>query len=77
MIVVISNLYFVIPDTPSPAPTEQDAILEETHLGRRSEEERIQKDRCLEVYPETLRQRQRAMIQSNNKVSTTSTIYHS
>ncbi|CAL4061323.1 unnamed protein product [Meganyctiphanes norvegica] len=51
-------------DTPSPAPTEQDALEETT----RREEDRTQKDRCLEVYPETLRQRQRAMIQANNKV---------
>ncbi|XP_076064584.1 uncharacterized protein LOC143038846 [Oratosquilla oratoria] len=60
-------------DTPSPGPPVEDHPCTKDDLNPRggvaNEEERIQKDRCVEVYPETVRQRQRNNnMSSSNKV---------
>ncbi|KAK8402073.1 hypothetical protein O3P69_001278 [Scylla paramamosain] len=57
-------------DTPSPGPpvdAEKEGRQGLLHKQKR-EEDRTQKDRCVEVYPETVRQRQRNMMAANNKV---------
>ncbi|XP_042211572.1 uncharacterized protein LOC121858983 [Homarus americanus] len=57
-------------DTPSPGPpveTEKEDHHQQEDKQKR-EEDRTQQDRCVEVYPETVRQRQRNMMASSNKV---------
>ncbi|XP_050688581.1 uncharacterized protein LOC126981511 isoform X5 [Eriocheir sinensis] len=57
-------------DTPSPGPpvdSEKEGRQGLLHKAKK-EEDRTQKDRCVEVYPETVRQRQRNMMAANNKV---------
>ncbi|KAF2365593.1 Pleckstrin domain [Trinorchestia longiramus] len=54
-------------DTPSPS-TPVDQYKEDTDGHQLRHEERIQKDRSIDVYPETLRQRQRNMAPSPSKV---------
>ncbi|XP_069949380.1 uncharacterized protein [Cherax quadricarinatus] len=65
-------------DTPSPGPPVDSEKEDAHHLAHRHahqqeeqqkrEEEQVQQDRCVEVYPETVRQRQRNMMASSNKV---------
>ncbi|XP_069994038.1 uncharacterized protein [Penaeus vannamei] len=59
-------------DTPSPGPPVEPEKEDHHHQDapgeKKREEDRIQKDRCIEVYPETVRQRQRNMMASSNKV---------
>ncbi|KAK4319682.1 hypothetical protein Pmani_009416 [Petrolisthes manimaculis] len=54
-------------DTPSPGPP-VDSEKERHNNKHKREEDRTQKDRCVEVYPETVRQRQRNMMAAANKV---------
>ncbi|XP_071514586.1 uncharacterized protein [Panulirus ornatus] len=61
-------------DTPSPGPPVDSEKDEHHHAHRnaphedKQKEDRTQQDRCVEVYPETVRQRQRNMMASSNKV---------
>ncbi|XP_068248556.1 LOW QUALITY PROTEIN: uncharacterized protein [Palaemon carinicauda] len=60
-------------DTPSPGPPvdpekEENSQQEHNKSLKREEDTRVQQDRCIEVYPETVRQRQRNMMTSANKV---------
>ncbi|XP_042889059.1 uncharacterized protein LOC122264288 isoform X2 [Penaeus japonicus] len=61
-------------DTPSPGPPVEPEKEDHHHHHqdapgeKKREEDRVQKDRCIEVYPETVRQRQRNMMASTNKV---------
>lgn len=54
-------------DTPSPGPP-VDSEKDRHSSKHKREEDRTQKDRCVEVYPETVRQRQRNMMAAANKV---------
>ncbi|KAK3861535.1 hypothetical protein Pcinc_032523 [Petrolisthes cinctipes] len=54
-------------DTPSPGPP-VDSEKDRHNNKHKREEDRTQKDRCVEVYPETVRQRQRNMMAAANKV---------
>ncbi|XP_071514589.1 uncharacterized protein [Panulirus ornatus] len=64
----------VLKDTPSPGPPVDSEKDEHHHAHRnaphedKQKEDRTQQDRCVEVYPETVRQRQRNMMASSNKV---------
>lgn len=49
-------------------PEKEDHHHQDAPGEKKREEDRIQKDRCIEVYPETVRQRQRNMMASSNKV---------
>ncbi|KAK7071837.1 hypothetical protein SK128_000430, partial [Halocaridina rubra] len=62
--------------TPSPGPPaesekdeeQQRQQQEQEKSAKRDDDSRVQQDRCIEVYPETVRQRQRTMMSSSNKV---------